>query len=111
MDDQDPHEQVEPDLTEPPEQNLTPPEVPDPGATGLRRSQCVRNQAQRLVPTFGNKTYESTAAINTHLVHPDAHMDPDYVLVAHYIMTQYSMKAGMKQFKKRGENAVSKELS
>jgi hypothetical protein len=40
----------------------------------------------------------------------EAHMDPEYTLVAH-IMVQYSMKAGMKEFKERGEDAVSKELS
>jgi hypothetical protein len=47
----------------------------------------------------------------THLIHPEAHIDPSYTLVAHIIMVQYSMKAGMKQFKQRGEDAVSKELS
>ena len=44
MDDQDPHEQVKPDLPAPPEQTLTQTVVSDPGATGLCRSQCVRNQ-------------------------------------------------------------------
>jgi hypothetical protein len=38
-------------------------------------------------------------------------MDPNYVLIAHHIMTQFSMKAGLKRFKQRGEEAVSKELS
>ena len=38
-------------------------------------------------------------------------MHPNYVLIAHYIMAQYSLKAGMKKFKDRGKEAVSKELS
>jgi hypothetical protein len=49
--------------------------------------------------------------VTTHLVHPDDHLDPDYALVAHYIMVQYSLKTGMKHFKERGEKAVSKELA
>jgi hypothetical protein len=85
--------------------------VPDQGAPRLRRSQCDHTKPQRLVPVFGRKIYESTAAVTTHLVHPNDHLDPDYVLVAHYIMVQYSMKTGMKHFKERSEEAVSKELS
>jgi hypothetical protein len=86
-------------------------EAPDAGATPLRRSHRTVKKPQRLVPTFGNKTYQNTAAVTTHLVHPDAHLDSNYVLVAHYIMAQFSMKAGLKRFKERGEEAVTKELS
>jgi hypothetical protein len=38
-------------------------------------------------------------------------MDPEDVLVAHVIMIQHSMKAGMKEFEEGGKEAVSKELS
>jgi hypothetical protein len=101
-----PLDQIEPEVTNQP--------MLDPGATPIvpeRRSLRVRSKPQRLVPTFGSKTYQSTTAVTTHLVHPDEHMDQEFILVAHYIMTQYSMKAGMKKFKERAEEAVSKELS
>jgi hypothetical protein len=77
----------------------------------LRRSHRTDKKTQRLVPTFGSKTYQSTAAVTTHLVHPNAHLDSNYVLVAHYIMAQFSMNVGLKRFKERGEEAVYKELS
>ena len=61
------------------------------------------------------KTYQLTAAmmIDEEIiqpVHPDSHLCPDYVLVEHYIMTQLTMKAGLKWWKEKGEEAVSKEL-
>jgi hypothetical protein len=86
-------------------------EAPDARATLLRRSHRTVKKPQRLVPTFGSKTYQSTAAVTTHLVHPDAHLDSNYVIVAHYILVQFSMKAGLKRFKERGEEGVTKELS
>jgi hypothetical protein len=86
-------------------------EAPDAGATPLRCSLCIVKKPQRLVPTFGSKTYQSTVTVPTHLVHPDAHLDSNYVLVAHYIMAQFLMRAGFKRFKERGEEAVTKELS
>jgi hypothetical protein len=64
-----------------------------------------------LIPSFGCKEYASTAGVTTHLIHPEAHIDPNYTLVAHIVIVQYSMKVGMKQFKQCGEDAVSKELS
>jgi hypothetical protein len=87
------------------------PQVLDQGVTLPRRSTRVRSKLERLVPAFGRKSYDSTSAVTTQLIHPDKHIDKQYVLVAHYIMTQYSMKAGMRKFKKRGEDAISKELS
>jgi hypothetical protein len=46
------------------------------------------------------------------LIHPpDAHLNQNYLLVAHHIMTQFSTKAGMQQFKERGNKAMTKELS
>jgi hypothetical protein len=85
--------------------------APDAGATPLRCSHRTVKKPQRLVPTFGSKTYQSTAAVTAHLIHPDAHLDSNCVLVAHYIMAQFSMKVGLKPFKERGEEAVTKELS
>jgi hypothetical protein len=86
--------------------------VLDQGAsTPHNRPQKTRSKPERLIPTFGGKKYASTAGVTTHLIHPEAHIDPRYTLVAHIVMVQYSMKAGMKQFKQRGEDAVSKELS
>ena len=85
--------------------------MPDPGAIQPRRSQRARTKPQRLIPTpSSTKTYQGTAAVTTHLVQPEKHEDPNYLLVAHYVMTQYSMKAGMKHFKEHGEKAASKEL-
>ena len=44
-------------------------------------------------------------------VHPDYHMEPHFTLVSHYVMTQLSMKAGLKRWKKKGESAVHSELA
>ena len=107
---QNPHEHLEPDLTQPPEQNQI--EVLDQGVSSTpRHSQRARTNPERLIQSFGEKSYTSTAGVTTHHIHPEAHIDPSYTLVAHIVMVQYSMKAGMKQFKQRGEDAVSKELS
>ena len=104
----DPDDEVDQDLQEPPEPI---PEVPDPRAIQPRHSQRTRAKPQRLIPTLNStKTYQSTAAVTTHLTHPEEHEDPNYLVVADYVMTQYSMKAGMKHFKESGEKAVSKEL-
>ena len=42
--------------------------------------------------------------------HPDAHLDFNAAHVTHIVMTQLSMKAGMKRWGERGTGAVSKEL-
>jgi hypothetical protein len=83
----------------------------DAGAAPPRRSRRTVKQPQRLVATFGGKTYQSTAAVTTHLVHPNAHLHSNYVLLAHYIMAQFLMKAGLMRFKERSKEALSKELS
>jgi hypothetical protein len=89
----------DPDYQQPPDDIQS--EVPHEGATIPRRSPRTRLQPQQLVPSFGGKLYETTSGVTTHLIHPEAHMDPDYTLVAHIIMVQYSMKAGMRHFKQR----------
>jgi hypothetical protein len=104
---EDPQEPVPPDLPMPPEDA----EMPDQGVTGLCCSQRARIKPERLVPSFGRKSFKSTAAFTNLLVHYVDHLLPEYVLVAHHIMTQFSMKTGMREFKERCEEAVSKELS
>ena len=99
----DSHQQVEP----PP----TTTEVTDQEPIPLRRSTRLPPKPQRLIPTFSKQSYHSTAATTVRLVHPDEHMDQNYVLVAHYIMAQYSLKTGMKLFKERGTEAITQELS
>ena len=42
--------------------------------------------------------------------HPDAHLDFNAAHVTHIVMTQLSMKAGMKHWGEHGTGAVSKEL-
>jgi hypothetical protein len=107
---QNPQEHLEPDQPQPPEPIK--PEVSDQGAsTPPGRSMRTHTKPQRLIPSHHGKSYDTTAGVTTHLIHPEAHIDPNYTLVAHIVMVQYSMKAGMKQFKQRGEDAVSKELS
>jgi hypothetical protein len=107
---QNPQEHLEPDQPQPPEP--IEPEVSDQGAsTTPRRSMRTRTQPQRLIPSHHGKSYDTTAGVTTHLIYPEAHIDPNYTLVAHIVMVQCSMKAGMKQLKQRGEDAVSKEFS
>jgi hypothetical protein len=106
---QNPQENLEPDQHHPLEPIES--EVLDQGAFTPHRPQRARTKPERLIPSFSGKSYASTAGITTHLIHPEAHIDPYHTLVAHIIIVQYSMKAGMKQFKQRGEDAVSKELS
>ena len=114
LDYQDPNDNVEPEAPDPalPHPASPDPAPPDPGAppaaTTFPCSNCVRNQPKRLVPAFGGKTYQTTAATTTNTVHPDEHLDP-HSLLAHSIMTQHSMKAGMMQFMIRGEDVVSVE--
>lgn len=59
---------------------------------------------------------QSTAPTNVQLkddvplIHPDYHLDRHYALVAHHVMIQLSMKAGVKQWEERSEEAASNEL-
>jgi hypothetical protein len=69
-------------------------------------SHHAHPKPQQLVPSFGRKAYESTAVITTHLIYPGNNLDPNFVLVAHHIMTHFSMKAGLKQFKQHSKEAV-----
>jgi hypothetical protein len=69
----------------------------------------ARNHLNDSFHPLVERSTESTAGETTHLVHPGAHMDPEYTLVAH-IMVQYpeSWHEGIQE---RGEDAVSNSLS
>ena len=78
----------------------------------------VRANPQQLIPSLGSQKYYYSTATTTileqdyvDLVGPDNHLEPNYTLVAHHVMTQLSMKVGLNKFKKRGEKAVTTELS
>jgi hypothetical protein len=102
----------------PPDLAQIPQEIPGE-ITGARRPQRTRLQPQRLVPSFRGKSYKSTAAPqiqgvpskNENVIHPDHHIDDNYALITYYVMTQLSMKAGLKRWKGKGEQAVSNELA
>jgi hypothetical protein len=68
---QNPQEHLEPDQPQPPEP--IEPEVSDQGAsTPHRRSLRTRTQPQCLIPSITGKSYETTAGVTTHLIHPEA---------------------------------------
>jgi Reverse transcriptase (RNA-dependent DNA polymerase) len=106
-----PELELQPDLEPPPEPDQEypipddEPQAPSDEGTWVRRSTRTQNQPTAYAPSFEGKSYSAVT-----LVHPDAHMNPDYTLVAHHIMTQLSMKAGMKRWKNKAEGAVTKEL-
>ena len=43
----------------------------------------VLNRNDSFLPLAALKIYRSTPAVTTHLVHPEEHKDPNYLLVAH----------------------------
>jgi hypothetical protein len=100
----------DPDILYLPPADPVPAEL-DPKATDLRQSTRIHHKLHWLVPSFDRKSYQSTAATNIDLIHPDNHMHPNYVLIVHYIMAQFSLKTGMNKFKDRGKETISKELS
>lgn len=69
---------------------------------GAYRPSRLRKKPQCLILSHHGKAYQSTAATQIQgvdlpqIVHPDHHLDQQYALVSHYIMTQLSMKAGLK---------------
>jgi hypothetical protein len=93
--------------------------APAPAETGLRRSTRVRTQAsQGYTPSMtGSKySYAVTQLESQGVLYPDAHMfvqddfyqeEPDVVAA---IMTQLSLKAGMKEWGKKGFKAAHYEM-
>jgi hypothetical protein len=86
--------------------------------TGLQRSTRVRLQPKNYEPTMtGSKYSYAVTQLETHgVVHPDSHMfvqedfyqsDPD--VVAH-VMTQLSLKSGLKQWGNQAYAVVTSEM-
>jgi hypothetical protein len=100
---------------------MTPPLVATPGTQetpeaipGVRRSTRTRKHNKSYVPSMKGKRYEVSAVQTT--LHPDAHMSfcldmmreqPDVVEV---IMTQLSLKSGLKRWGKKGRKAAKSEM-
>jgi hypothetical protein len=96
-----------------------PSEVAQPmEATGLRRSTRVRPQPKHYEPTMtGSKYSHAIMQLETHgVLHPDSHMfiqedfyqsDPD--VMAH-VMTQLSLKSGLKQWGDKAYTVVMSEM-
>ena len=73
---------------------------------------------QRRIPSLdGRKSYYSTAATTIQkqyyvgIFGPVDHLYSDYTLVAHHVVTKFSVKEGINIFKERGEQSVSTELT
>jgi hypothetical protein len=110
---QDPNKQVKSHLLQPPDHVDT--KAPDPGASESRRSQRTHAKPQQLACSISQR-HQVLWKLCCHQhpipVHLEEHKDQNYILVAHCIMTQCSLKAGIKHFKERAgkKAAVSKEL-
>jgi len=102
---------------EPPETPAPPPEPAPAAPAGLRRSTRVRNQPARYEPSMSGTKYSYAAAqIAEQVLHPDAHMfvqqdfyqtEPDVVAM---IMTQLSLRAGLKTWGDKGYDAAYAEM-
>ena len=90
--------------------------VPETLEEPKRRSGRITAPVTRFEPSFTGKKYVETTATKIHksTIHPDTHMSLNegqaWDHVVHYTMTQLSMKAGLKRWRKKGKQAVSKEL-
>jgi hypothetical protein len=76
-------------------------EPEEPVEEGPRRSSRVRSPTKAYIPSFKGKSYEMNLV----------NVGDAWAVVTHYTMLQLSMKAGLKHFGKKGEKAVTKELS
>ena len=81
---------------------------PQPVTDGPRRSSRMRKEPSRLIPSLFGKAYKETGVTQ---VEEKYDMEYTFACVTHTVMTQLSMKAGMKKWGPAGEGAVSKELS
>ena len=85
---------------------------------GVTRSRRERKPVKQYIPSFHGKTYQTTTALvqtfdpneDGQVIYPDSHLDQQFALVSHYVMTQLSMKAGLKRWKQKGESAITQEL-
>ena len=79
---------------------------------GVRRSTRAKAKPPRLVMSHKGQKYAETSAVNVEdCIPPEFHDDPDYTLVAHLIMTQLSMKAGLKKWGEQASGGVTEELA
>ena len=95
--------------------------IDNPSNRSIRRSSHTPKPVKYYEPSFSGKRYYSTAATMLNLnftfatIHPETHMflnyGADWDQVLHCSMTQLSMKADMRRWGYKGQNAVSKELS
>jgi hypothetical protein len=114
-----PHDDPAPIEVVPAQAVPVPAPVAPPAETGLRRSARVQNQAsQDYTPSMtGSKySYAVTQRESQGVLNPDAHMitqedfyqaEPDVVAA---IMTQLSLKAGLKEWGKKGFKAAHSEM-
>jgi hypothetical protein len=84
-------------------------------APQLRRSARAKTPAQRYQPTMTGKSYNYTTTVLVPTVHPDQHVysrqdPPISVQMVGAIMTQLSMKAGIKQWGKAARDACKAEM-
>jgi hypothetical protein len=63
-----------------------------------RSSTRARRPPTQYQSSFENRTYNTTAVL---LSHPNSGSDPDLVLVEQIIMTQLSIKAGLKRLQNK----------
>ena len=87
-------------------------------ANNIWCSTHVCTKPQQLIPSIDRfKYYDSTVATTileqdcVDIVGPEYHLEPNYTLVAHDVMTQLYMKAGQEKFKECGKKSVTTELS
>jgi len=91
---------------------IAPEPLPDPvivqegvdNDAGLCHSTRTRAQPSSYIPSFTGKRYKAAALFL-------AQLEPNYAFVSHVIMTQFSMKAGLKKLGDQDTTAVSQELS
>ena len=105
------------DPQEPPTAAAQPPEPAPVAPTELRRSTRARIQPSRYVPSMSGTKYSYAAAqIADEVLHPDAHTfvqhdfyqaEPDVVAM---IMTQLSLRAGLKTWGDQGYEAAYAEM-
>jgi hypothetical protein len=80
-----------------------------------RRSARAKTPAQRYQPTMTGKRYNYTTTVLEPTVHPDQHVysrqdPPISVQMVAAVMTQLSMKAGIKHWRKAARDACKAEM-
>ena len=81
----------------------------EPAVAAPCHSGRVRKPWEFLIPSMKGQSCE-TGTAQAELQHPEPILDNHDVLIEHVLMTQLSVKAGIKKWKEEGVMAVSKEL-